>query len=144
MSYFRIYIYLKIKYFFLSVFYRNNLSSSKFDILFKKFTKKNKTLFVGQLRVGFYLVLKYLKKKFPEKREIILNSYNLAEMVNICKNLNLKLIFVKLNKNIYLSAEDVEKKINRNTLAVVGTNIFNTFEDIRNIKTICKKKKFLL
>ena len=141
MSYFRIYIYLKIKYFFLSVFYRNNLSSSKFDILFKKFTKKNKTLFVGQLRVGFYLVLKYLKKKFPEKREIILNSYNLAEMVNICKNLNLKLIFVKLNKNIYLSAEDVEKKINRNTLAVVGTNIFNTFEDIRNIKTICKKKK---
>jgi len=141
MSYFRIYIYLKIKYFFLSLFYRKNLSINKVDLLFKRFTKKKQTLLVGQLRVGFYLVLKYLKKKFPKKREIILNSYNLAEMANICTNLNLKLTFIKLNENIYLSAKDVKKKINKNTLAIVGTNIFNTFEDIRSIKKICKKKK---
>ena len=41
----------------------------------------------SQLRVGFILLLKYLKEKNPNKKEIIINSYNLAEMVNICKNL---------------------------------------------------------
>ena len=141
MSFFRIYIYLKVKYFFLSLFYQDSTSSKKIKSLLKKFTKKKETVLTGQLRVGFFLVLRYLKKKFPHKKEIVLNSYNLAEMANICKNLKLRLVFTKLNENIYLSAKDVKRKINKNTLAVVGTNIFNTSGDIKKIQMICKKNK---
>jgi len=98
----------------------------------------------GQLRVGFYLILNYLKEKNPKKNEIILNSYNLAEMANICKNLNLKIVFPKLNENLFISSADLKREINKNTLAVVITNIFNTRNDIIKIKQICKKKKIEL
>ena len=99
---------------------------------------------MGQLRVGFYLVLKYLKKNNPNKNEIIMNSYNLAEMVNICKSLGLKVIFPELNENIFLSSKDVKKHINNKTLAVVATNIFNSSKDIINIRNVCKKTKTTL
>ena len=51
-------------------------------------------------------------------------------MVNICKNFNLKTIYPKLNENLTFSANDLEKKINSKTLAVVGTNIFNDQNDL--------------
>ena len=106
--------------------------------------KKKKIILTSQLRVGFILVLKYLKQKYPKKRQIIINSYNLAEMVNICKNLDLKIIYPELNKNLFFSQKDFKRKINKNTLAVVSTNIFNTFEDSLQVKKICNQKKIPL
>ena len=144
MSFFRIYIYLKLKFFFSSIFFRVNSTDEKIILSLNKYTKKNYSLLTGQLRVGFFLVLKYLKDKHPKKKEIILNSYNLAEMVNICKNLKLKIKFTKLNDNIFLSTEDLKKKINKNTLAVVITNIFNTSKDIQSVKKICKRNNIPL
>ena len=95
----------------------------------------------SQLRVGFILVLRYLKKKYPKRNQIILNSYNLAEMVNICKNLKLQIIFPNLNSNLFISDKNLKKKINNKTLAVVTTNIFNTYEDIKKVKRVCNNKK---
>ena len=141
MSYFRIYIYLKFKHFFLSLIQKKKKTQIKIQNLLNKYTQKNYTILTGQLRVGFYLVLNYLKEKNPQKKEIILNSYNLAEMANICKNLNLKIVFPKLNENLFISSTDLKRKINKNTLAVIITNIFNTRIDIIKIKQICKKKK---
>ena len=51
-------------------------------------------------------------------------------MVNICQNLKLKIVFTKLNENIFISEKDLIKKINKKTLAVVVTNIFNNHRDI--------------
>jgi dTDP-4-amino-4,6-dideoxygalactose transaminase len=144
MSIFRIHIYLKIKHFIQSFLIKKNSLRKKSEIIISKKTNKKFTILVGQLRVGFYLVLKYLKNKYPDRKEVIMNSYNLAVMVNICKSLGLKVIFVKLNKNLFLSAKELKKKINKNTLAVVATNIFNTSKDIKDVKTICKKKKTFL
>lgn len=144
MSHFRINIYLKIKYFLLSFFITKKLAEKRIARILKKYTKKNNTILTSQLRVGFYLLLKYLKKKYPEKNEIILNSYNLAEMVNICKSLKLKITFTKLNENIFISEKDLKKKINKKTLAVVATNIFNNSHDLKKIKNICKNKKIPL
>ena len=129
MSYFRINLYLPIKYFFLSFFISKTNLIQKINKKLELLTKKKKIILTSQLRVGFILVLKYLKQKYPNKKEIIINSYNLAEMVNICKNLGLKIIYPELNKNLFFSQKDFKRKINKNTLAVVSTNIFNTFED---------------
>ena len=38
----------------------------------------------------------------------------------------------------------MNRKINKNTLAVVSTNIFNTFEDSLQVKKICNQKKIPL
>lgn len=141
MSFFRIYIYLKFKFFFLSIFNKISSPEEKIKLLLNQYTKKRNSILTGQLRVGFFLVIKYLKQKYPKKKEIIVSSYNLAEMVNICKNLHLKVKFIKLNENIFLDADDLKKKINKNTLAVLVTNIFNTSKNIRNIKSVCNKFK---
>jgi|TARA_B110000211_G_scaffold192176_1_gene219332 dTDP-4-amino-4,6-dideoxygalactose transaminase len=144
MSIFRIHLYLKLYFFIKSLFIRNKNFKNYICKKFTKFTNKKYSEVVSQLRVGFYLVLKYLKKKEPQKKEIIVSSYNLAEMVNICSNFNLKIIYPKLNKNLFLDPEDLKKKINKNTLAVVVTNIFNNYNDIINIKKICNKTKIPL
>ena len=106
MSNFRIYIYLKIKYFCLSFFSGNNLRISKIFSILNQITNKKETILTSQLRVGFLLVLKFLIKKYPKKKEIIVNSYNLPEMINICKNLKLQIVYSKLNENIFLSEKD--------------------------------------
>ena len=144
MSCFRINLYLTIKNFILSFFITNKKMDSLIINHLKLISKKKETLLTSQLRVGFILILKYLKKKYPKKNQIILNSYNLAEMVNICTNLGFKIVFTKLNKNLFIDKEDLNKRINKYTLAVVATNIFNTYNDIKNIKHTCHKKNILL
>ena len=110
MSYFRINLYLPIKYFLLSFVYSNTEIVKKIKKKLQFFTNKKEVVLTSQLRVGFILILKYLKKKNPAKNEVIVNSYNLAEMVNICKNLNLKIVYSELNKNLFLSKKDLKKK----------------------------------
>ena len=141
MSYFRINIYLQIKHFISSIFLNEPEVSSKITKIINKYTNKKYTILTSQLRVGFYLLLKYLKQEFPQKNEIIISNYNLAEMINIPRNLNLKIVFAKSNENIFMFEKDLKKKINKKTLAVVTTNIFNSYEDINKIKKICLKKK---
>ena len=111
MSFFRIYIYLKFPIFLKSLFTNYSSDIKLVENTFKKTTKKNHSIILSQLRVGFILILKYLKKKNPKKNEIIISSYNLAEMVNICRNFNLKIIYPKLNENIFLHDEDLKKKL---------------------------------
>ena len=144
MSYFRINLYLPIKYFLLSFFISEYEIKKQINKKLKSFSKKKEITLTSQLRVGFILLLKYLKQKNPDKKDIIINSYNLAEMVNICKNLKLNIIFTKLNQNLFFSKKDLIKKINKNTLAIVSTNIFNTYLDSLELKKICNKKKIPL
>ena len=144
MSFFRIFLYLKIFYFLISFFKNKKNIENEICKKFNKITKKKYSILTSHLRVGFYLVLKYLKLVNPEKNEIIISSYNLAEMVNICENLKLKLVFSKLNKNLSLSSNDLIKDINKKTLCVVTTNIFNDQNDIIDVKKICKKNNIPL
>ena len=66
-------------------------------------------------------------------------------MVNISKNLNYKIKFCDLDyDNGFFKIKDFIKKINKNTLAVVLTNMFNSYEDTILIKNICRKKKIIL
>jgi len=143
-SVFRINIYLTIKNFFLSFFISEIKKTKKIIKFFSNKSQKKNIILTSQLRVGFILVLKYLKKISPDRKEIIISAYNLAEMVNICKNLNLKIVHPKLNKNLFLCENDLRKKINKKTLAVVTTNIFNSYSDSRKIKKICNIKKIPL
>ena len=144
MSCFRINLYLPLKYFVLSFFISKKNIKKKIKDKLRLISNKNDVIITSQLRVGFILILQYLKKKNPKKKEIIINSYNLAEMANICKNLNLKIIYPELNKNLFLSKKSLNKNINKKTLAVVSTNIFNTYEDSISVKSICRKRKIPL
>jgi dTDP-4-amino-4,6-dideoxygalactose transaminase len=144
-KFFRINIYLKIKYYFLSFFTNEkNLDTIVAKILFKNSNKKY-FFFTSQLRVGFIILLKYLKYKNPQKNEIIFLSYNLAEMVNVAKNLKFKIKFCDLDyKNGFYKVENIKKIINKKTSSIVLTNMFNSYEETLELKKFCKRKKIIL
>ena len=145
MKYFRINIYLKFKIYLFAFFLIKNKFEKKIEKLIKQNSKKKVFVLTSQLRVGFLLLLKYLKYKYPQKNEIIFLPYNLAEMINVAKNLNFKPIFSNLNYDSgFYDFRYLKKNIKKNTLALVLTNMFNSYEDTIKIKKFCKKNKIIL
>lgn len=145
MKYFRINIYLKIKYYILAFFLKNKNLDKKIEKKIQENSKKKYFIPTSQLRVAFLILLKYLKRKHGKKNEIIFSSYNLAEMVSVAKNLNFKINFCDLSyHNGFFNIKYLKKKINNKTLAVVLTNMFNSYEDTILLKKICKKKNIIL
>ena len=142
MKIFRINLYLNFFYYLSSIF--KNPSNYKKKIVYeiKKNSNKKFFEFSSQLRVGFLILLKYLKKNNPEKNEIIFSSYNLEEMIEIAKNLKFKIKFVDIDvKTGCLNRKKFINAVNKKTLALVYTNMFNDFKSQSIIKDLCKKKR---
>ena len=142
MKIFRINLYLKFFYYLSSIFQNPSNYEKKIVYEIKKNSNKNFFVFSSQLRVGFLILLKYLKKNNPEKNEIIFSSYNLEEMIEIAKNLKFKIKFVDIDiKTGCLNREKFINTVNKKTLALVYTNMFNDFKSQSIIKNYCKKKE---
>ena len=143
---FRIWIYLNFKNFIKSCLPLGKNKNPERYIgkeLLKQSKKKYYTLF-SQCRVAFFFILKFLKKE-KNKNEIIFCAYNLPEMINIAVNLNLKIKFCDLNYSTgTIDYKQLEKTITKKTLAVVHTNMFNSYKDTIKIKNLTKKKKITL
>ena len=144
MKIFRIKIYLTILTFLKSIF-SNKINFHEIDKIFLSQTKKKYLVYSSQLRSSFLLVLMYLKKKFTNKNEVIVLSYNLKEMVNIVTQLKLKVIFCDLDlKNGSMKMDDLKRKISNKTLCIVLTNIFSNYKSCNEIKNFCNKRNITL
>ena len=144
MSYFRINIYLSLKTFFKSLI-NPNLRDTEIQKLIRRNSGKKYFTITSQLRVGFLILLDFLKKKFPNKNEIIFQPFNLPEMINIADKMSYKVKFLKLNTvNAQPDFQFLKKIINKKTLAIVSTNIFHSYETLLAIKKLCKQKKIIL
>jgi dTDP-4-amino-4,6-dideoxygalactose transaminase len=142
---FRINLYLKLKIFFKAILIKDKDLKKNISKFIKKDSKKKYFNLSSQLRVSFKILLKFLIQQYPQKKEIIFIDYNLPEMPNVAKNLNLKIIFNEINKkNWFFNFRKLKNQINNNTLAIVLTNMFNNYEDTLNLKIFCKKKNILL
>lgn len=144
---FRINLFLKLNIFFKTLFINleNKYILKRINRIFLKQSKKKRIIFTNQCRVAFLFLLKYLKIKYKEKNEIIFVSYNLAEMVNVAKNLNFKIKFIDLNyKSGNIDINNLNSSINKKTCAVVLTNMFNDYQLTKKIKYITKKNKINL
>ena len=144
MKIFRIKIYLTTLI-LLKSFFLKKVNFKIIDKIFLGQTKKKYVVYTSQLRSSFLLVLMYLKKKFRNKNEVIVLSYNLKEMVNIVTKLKLKVIFCDLDlKNGSMKIDDLKRKISSKTLCIVLTNIFSNYESCNEIKNFCKKRNITL
>ena len=143
---FRINLYLTIKIFFKSLFSSySTTKDNKGQKILKRLSNKKYLLFTPLCRVSFMLILMFLKSKYKKKNEIILSPYNLPEMVNVANNLKYKIVYSDINYNTgFFDPKKLSKTINKKTCAVLLTNMFNSYEDSRAIKEICKKKKVIL
>ena len=143
---FRIWLYLKFSNFLRSLFENKQIEKRRklieYNIL-KQSNKKYAALF-SQCRVAFFFILKFLRKKY-DKKEIIFCAYNLPEMINIAKNLNLNIKFCDINnKTGLIDYKQLKKKLSNKTIAVVLTNMFNDYKDSQKIKELVKKNKTIL
>ncbi len=144
MSNFRINIYLSLIVFIKSLV-NPDIKEKKIEVLIRKNSQKKYFTLTSQLRVSFLILLKYLKKKFPDKNEIIFQPFNLPEMVNIAVKNKYKIKFKKLNTETgQPDLKYLNSLISKKTVAVIITNIFISPNSILLIKNICKKKKILL
>ena len=144
---FRINLYLKFIYFIIGIVFFKNKKEVDFSINkhLKKISNKKKIVLTSQGRIGLLLVLQYLKKKYPKKNEIIFTSYNLPEIVNIAKNLGFKINFNDINYETgFVSINEIKKKINKKTNAIILTNMFNHYQNSLELKKIANKNKISL
>lgn len=143
---FRIWLYLNFSSFLKCLFENKQIEKRKKLIeynIVKQSNKKYATLF-SQCRVAFFFILKFLKKRI-DKKEIIFCAYNLPEMINIAKNLNLNITFCDINhKTGLIDYKQLKNKLSNKTLAVVLTNMFNNYKDSQKIKKLVKKNKTIL
>lgn len=142
---FRIFNYLSLNIFFKAIFsHENNFKNIAEDEI-KSVSKKNFTNLVGMGRTSLALILKYLKMKNSYKNEIIVQAYNLPGFLEIIEIEKFKIIFADLDiKNGVISINDVEKKINSKTAAVISTNMFNNYHQLKLLKKKLSKKKIPL
>ena len=143
---FRIWLYLDIANFFSNLFFKK--PKKKIEKLIQKIlsdqANKRYTVLCSQCRVGFFYILKFIKKKY-HKNEIIFCAYNLPEMINIAANLNLKIKFCDVDyKTGLIDLKKLKKKISKKTAAIVLTNMFNSYPDSIKIKKIAKKNNINL
>ena len=138
----RIKLYLSTKILLLSIFSNKDKSENFLIKKFRNIFKKKYIIFTSMCRVGFLIILEYLKSKDPKKNEIIICSYNLKEMVDIPRILKFKIILIDINKkNGSLDISKLKKNINNRTSAILVTNIFSSYNDLIKIKNIANRKK---
>ena len=140
----RVKIYCKLKYIFFSLFINSAHAASVIKNKLSDQTKKKYVQFFGMCRTCFIVVLEYLIKYRPEKKEILICSYNLEEMIEIAKiyKFKVKLIDIDL-KTGAMDLDIIEQNISNETAAILYTNMFNNYPELNKLKKICEKNKII-
>ena len=132
---FRIFNYLNLINFFKAFFINEKNANYSSEKKLKKLLKKKYVDFSGMGRTSLVLILRFLKLKKKNKNEIIVQAYNLPGFIEIIEIEKFKVVFVDINKNNgVVSLKEIQNKINKNTAAVIFTNMFNTLNQIVSIK----------
>ena len=132
---------MKFKYLLKSFFKNYNNSKLNIENVIKSNLNHNFIIFTGMCRTGFLVILEYLKDKYPEKKEILICSYNLKEMVDIArlKDFKIKLIDIH-HKSGVMNLDAIKDNITNNTSAILFTNMFNDKNILFDLKDFCKNK----
>ena len=111
------------------------------ELLQKRYPNRYISL-LPSARLGFYLSLKFLLEK---NDEVIFSSMSFPLYIKIAKQLNLKVTLVDVSeKDLNIDVYEIEKKINKNTKAIVATHLFGYPCEIEKIRKICDKHNLLL
>tara|TARA_B100001059_G_scaffold202054_1_gene209804 strand:- start:260 stop:1231 length:972 start_codon:yes stop_codon:yes gene_type:complete len=101
---------------------------------------KKHFLYNGRSTLNFILNNLDLKKK----REILVPDFTCDVLFQKKKNDNYLFEFYKIKKNFYFDFKEIEKKITKNTRAIVIINFFGIKQNTKKIYEICKKKDICL
>ena len=70
--------------------------------------------------------------------EVILPSYTFTSTANCIVQKGATPVFVDIDENLFIKAEEVLKAINKNTKAIIAVHIAGNCGDLENVKKICE------
>jgi len=128
----------------LKEFFKIESTLNKQKKLEKKIEQKlklKKVFITGSGNHAFELALKLLALKKTD--EIILPVFTCKKLGQIIEKY-CKPVFVDVTKNITVNPKEIQKKINKNTKAVIAIHLYGQACEIQKIKEICAKNKIIL
>ena len=141
----RVYLYLSFLNIFKSFFKNYSLSKLSIEKELKKKLNMKEIHLTGMCRTAFLILLEYFLEKNSKKKELIVCTYNLKELIDIARLKKFKIVFADIDKkNGIINEKDILSKINNNTAAVLYTNMFNSFDNLKKISEVCKQKKITM
>ena len=115
----------------------------KFENLLEAYWQRKKCFTLSTCRLALYYVLKSLK--LSKDDEILLSPIQIPDFINAITNLELKPVFVEIDKETKcLSISDLKKKINSRTKVVLATYLTGIVPNISKIKSICEENNIFL
>ena len=121
------------------------ISSKKlknFEAKIKNFFKTKNLILVFQARVGLYILLKYLLKKNPKKKIVLISPYTLTEIINCIKIAGCDIEYLDIDLETGLpKIKDLQLKTSKKNLCIILTHLFTKKRSYKNLLFFCKKKK---
>jgi len=115
----------------------------KFEKILEDYWQRKKCFTLSTCRLALYYVLKSLKLSRDD--EVLLSPIQIPDFINAILSLKLKPVFVELDKDTKcLNIEDLKKKINSRTKAVLATYLTGIVPNIDKIKSICDENNIFL
>lgn len=115
----------------------------RFEDSFKKYIGAKEAIAVSSGRFALYLILRNLGLKEDDK--IILSAYNFKGVPKALLKEGFCPVFVDADRNTYqIDIEKIEKKINKNTKAIIATHLFGQPCGLNKILDIARRNNLFL
>jgi Predicted pyridoxal phosphate-dependent enzyme apparently involved in regulation of cell wall biogenesis len=112
----------------------------EFEKNFSKFTKSKYCIGVGNGTDALEMAVKSLQ--LPKNSEIIVPNNTWISTAEAVTNNGYKVVFCDVNLNDYsICTNDLKKKINNNTAAIIPVHLYGNPANMTDIKKIIYKKK---
>ncbi len=124
---------------------RNKLENSFNNVknILKSYFPQGDFYFFNSARSALTLLL-YILKEVSHKKEVITQAFSCLVVPNAIKFAGLKPVFVDIDQSFNLNLEDLKKKINKNTLAIIIQNTFGLPAKIDEILNLAKENNIFI
>ena len=117
---------------------------NKLEKKLKKLSNSRYAITTGSGTDSIILSLMAIKQE-KKKNEIIIPAFSWLSVAEAVLLLGYKPRYADVDSITFnISVKDVQKKINKKTLAIISTSLFGRTCDLIELKKICKKKKLCL
>ena len=102
-------------------------------------------LYLSSGRAALWLILKTLSSMRPKKREPIIPAYTCPAVVSALLKADLRPVLCDINNADFgFSGQELQQKINKNTLAVMIVHLFGYPANIEEVKGCCKQNNLFV
>lgn len=116
---------------------------NKLEKKLKKLSNSRYAITTGSGTDSLILSLMAIKQK-KNKNEIIIPAFSWLSVAEAVLLLGYKPIYADVETMTFnISVKDVQKKINKKTLAIISTSLFGRSCDLIKLREICKKKRIM-